>query len=77
MYVVEAIQQLLQDLFHFAQTKFDVHIRQQASQIVFAEIEHQVERRSVAVVFVGLGATDLEQIYNIFMLQQLQNANLT
>jgi hypothetical protein len=77
VYVVQSVQQLLQNFLYFTQTEFDVHIGQQSSQIVFTEIEYQVERRSVAVVFVCLRATDFQKIDDVLMLQQLENANFT
>lgn len=55
--VVQAIQQLLQDLFDITQAKLHVHIGQQTSQIVFTEIEYQVKGGPVIVAFICFGAT--------------------
>ena len=72
--VVEAFQQLLHELLDLRQAELYVHVAHQAGQIVIAELEHQVERRSVRVLF---RSADLQQTDHVLVLQLLQNPDLT
>lgn len=71
MNVIQPIQQLLHHLLNLAQAELYVDIRQQSSQIVFTEVKHQIERRSITIVLRRFSSTYFNQIHNILMLQQL------
>lgn len=67
--VVQAIEELLHDFLNLTQAEFDVDVRQQASKVMFAEIKHQVECRSVFVMRSGTRPTNFNQIDDIFVFQ--------
>lgn len=77
MNVVESVQQLLHDLLDLAQTELYVDVGQQSGQIVFAKVEHQIERRAISIVCRCLRSTDFDQIYDVLVFEQLENADFT
>lgn len=77
MNVVQAIEQLLHHFLDLAQTELHVHVGQQTSQIVLTEIKDQVKGGPVPICGRSLGAADLDEINDILVLQQLQDADLT
>ena len=73
MDVVEALEDLLHHLLDLRQRELHIDIAQQASKVVLAEVEDQVEGCFVPVV----GPADLDQIDNVFVVELLKNANLS
>lgn len=49
MDVVEAVEQHLHHLLDLGQSELDVGVAQQAGQVVFTEVKHQVDGALVAV----------------------------
>ena len=72
MDVVEALEDLLHHLLDLRQRELHIDIAQQASKVVLAEVEDQVEGCFVPVV----GPADLNQIDYVFVVELLKNANL-
>ena len=70
--VVESLEDLLHHLLDLGQGELHTNVAQQASQIVLAEVEDQVEGCFVPVV----GPADLNQIDYVFVVELLKNANL-
>jgi hypothetical protein len=77
MNVIQPVQKLLDDLLDFAEGELNVDIGQQPSQVVITEIEHQVEGAPVFVVVISLRPADLEQVDNVFVLEQLEDFNFS
>ena len=60
MDVVEAVQQLLDDVLDLRQRELDAGVGQETGEIVFAELKHEEERRLELIVRRGLRPTDLD-----------------
>jgi hypothetical protein len=74
---IQSIQKLLHDLLNFSQTKFDIGIWQQTSQIVFTKVKDQVKGGLEFVELSNFGSTNFDEIDHIFMFQKLENPNFS
>jgi len=70
---VETFEHLLHHLLDLLERELDVEVAEQACQVVLTEVEDQVESCFVPIVC----STDLDEIDNVVMVQQLENANLS
>ena len=69
---VETFEHLLHHLLDLLERELDVEVAEQACQVVLTEVEDQVESCFVPIVC----STDLDEIDNVVMVQQLENADL-
>ena len=59
----ETLAHLLHHLLDLSKTELDVDVAQETSEVMLAEVKHQVESCLVAAVL----ATDLDQVHNVVM----------
>ena len=83
MYIVKAVQQLLDDVLDLGEFELDAGVVEQSGEVVFAELKHQVERGVVAsrrspaptpAAAAVLGATDFDELHDVCVVEQLKDA---
>ena len=86
MYIVKAVQQLLDDILDLGEFELDAGVVEQSGEVVFAELKHQVERGVVAsrrspaptpaaaTAAAVLGATDFDELHDVCVVEQLKDA---
>lgn len=71
MNVIETIKELLHHFLDLTETEFNIHVGEESGQIMFTEIEYQIEGGTISIVGGGFCPTDFDQIDDILMFEQL------
>ena len=70
------IEQLLHDLLLLAERELDTGIAEQTGQIVFTELEHQIEVTLELILGFGLGCAYFDEPHDVLVLKHLEYLNL-